>query len=217
MGTPQERREREKEQLRIKILDAARALFVKHGYESVTMRKIAERIEYSPTAIYLHFKDKETLIAELCRHDFRAFGARFLELAQIADPIERMKRAGWAYLDFAVEHPQQYQLMFMTPQLPGTQPRAGESEDPAQNAYMFLRATVAQAMAEKRFRPELKDVDLIAQTIWAATHGVVSLEIAKCEAGWVTWRPLRRRMEAMIELVLAQLVTDKAHQKKRGK
>jgi AcrR family transcriptional regulator len=217
MGTPQERREREKQELRSKILDAARALFVKHGYESVTMRKIAERIEYSPTAIYLHFKDKETLIAELCRHDFRAFGTRFLHLAKIADPIERMKKAGWAYLEFAVEHPQQYQLMFMTPQLPGTKPRAGESEDPAQNAYVFLRATVAQAMAEGRLRPELTDVDLVAQTIWAATHGVVSLEIAKCEAGWVAWRPVRRRMEAMMELCLAQLTAEKAHQKKRGR
>jgi len=217
MGTPLERREREKQELRVKILDAARALFVKHGYESVTMRKIAERIEYSPTAIYLHFKDKETLIGELCRHDFRAFGERFLELTKVADPIERLKKAGWAYLDFAVEHPQQYQLMFMTPPLPGTEPRSGESEDPAQNTYLFLRATVAQAVAEGRLKPGLKDIDLIAQTIWATTHGVVSLEIAKCDVGWVAWRPLRRRMQALMDMVLSQLARQPAHQKRRGK
>jgi len=57
-----ERRERERKAVRKKILDAARELFVAEGYDAVTMRRIAETIEYSPTAIYFHFKDKETLI-----------------------------------------------------------------------------------------------------------------------------------------------------------
>ena len=67
----QERREREKKELKQEILDAARDLFVREGFENVSMRKIAEKIEYSPTAIYLHFKDKEALVHELCLHDFR--------------------------------------------------------------------------------------------------------------------------------------------------
>ena len=67
-----ERREREKAEIREKILDAARDLFVSEGYEAVSMRKIADRIEYSPTAIYLHFKDKEAVMRELCDLDFLA-------------------------------------------------------------------------------------------------------------------------------------------------
>lgn len=207
MAGPIERREREKKELRTKILDAARELFAEHGYEAVTMRKIAERIEYSPTAIYLYFKDKEALIAELCRHDFVEFAKGFLEFASLPDPLERLRRAGWAYLTFAVEHPQHYQLMFMTRRPLGAEPQGGPPMDPAENAYVFLRATVAQALAEGRLREALTDVDLVAQTIWAATHGVVSLEISKgSETKWVDWRPLRERMGAMIDLVLDSMV-----------
>src|SRR5258706_4035211 len=97
-----ERREREREEVRTKILDAARELFATEGYEAVTMRKIAERIEYSATAIYQHFEDKETLLAELCRHDFRQFSTHFARAAAIEDPIERLRAAGLAYFDFAV-------------------------------------------------------------------------------------------------------------------
>ena len=70
---PRERREREREETRTRILDAARELFAAEGYEAVTMRRIAERIEYSATAIYFHFKDKEALVKELCDVDFTSF------------------------------------------------------------------------------------------------------------------------------------------------
>src|SRR3954468_3490798 len=93
MGT-KERREREKTEVREKILDAARNLFVSEGYESVSMRKIAEAIEYSPTAIYVHFKDKAELMQQLCEHDFRSLAHVFQDLNQIADPIERIRQHG---------------------------------------------------------------------------------------------------------------------------
>ena len=71
-----ERREREKEEIRNKILDAARDLFAREGYEAVTMRRIAEAIEYSPTTIYIHFEDKDDLVLALCHEDFaRLLGA----------------------------------------------------------------------------------------------------------------------------------------------
>src|SRR4051794_7016553 len=95
-----ERRERERLKVRKKILDAARSLFAAHGYEAVTMRKIAEKIEYSPTAIYLHFKDKESLIQELCSNDFLAFSERFRELASLSDPVAQLKAAGRVYVQF---------------------------------------------------------------------------------------------------------------------
>ena len=60
-----ERREREKESLRQDILDVAREMFATEGYESVSMRKIADKIEYSPTTIYLYFKDKNELFYAL--------------------------------------------------------------------------------------------------------------------------------------------------------
>ena len=65
-----ERREREREEVRKKILDAARELFEREGYDNVTMRRIADAIEYSPTTIYLHFEDKDDLVRALCHEDF---------------------------------------------------------------------------------------------------------------------------------------------------
>src|SRR5256885_11296861 len=102
MGT-QERRERERHELRAKILDAARSLFASEGYDAVTMRKIADKIEYSATAIYQYFEDKDALVAELCRHDFRSFAAHFGRAAAVEDPVERLCAAGRAYFQFAIE------------------------------------------------------------------------------------------------------------------
>src|SRR3954471_7756225 len=117
-----ERREREKHDLRRKILDTARELFVKEGYDAVSMRKIAQEIEYSPTAIYLHFKDKEALFAELCSTDFRRLAGVFQSISTIKDPIERIRRTGRGYIDFALEYPNHYRLMFMTPHPENHQP-----------------------------------------------------------------------------------------------
>src|SRR5512138_1144752 len=104
MGTAQ-RRERERLTLREKILDAARELFTAFGYEAVTMRKIAERIEYSPTAIYLHFADKDALLRELAVIDFTAFAHRFRRATRYTDPVERLGQLGKLYVEFALEHP----------------------------------------------------------------------------------------------------------------
>src|SRR5258706_722681 len=109
-----ERREREREEVRTKILDASRELFATHGYEAVTMRRVAERIEYSPTAIYLHFADKETLLRELCETDFLSLAKQFQRIARVEDPVERLRRIGHAYTEFAIDFPNHYRLMFMT-------------------------------------------------------------------------------------------------------
>jgi AcrR family transcriptional regulator len=207
LGT-QERRERERQELRTKILDAARELFATEGYEAVTMRKIAERIEYSATAIYQHFADKEALVAELCRHDFRSFASHFAQAASEEDPVHRMRAAGRAYFDFAVEFPQQYRFMFMSTR-PEVAPQEGEREDPAQNAYVFLLATVNEAIEKGLLRPEHSDPELVSQMIWAAVHGVAALEVSFGQTkDWVDWRPLRQRQEQMLDAVLFALLKD---------
>jgi AcrR family transcriptional regulator len=109
-----ERRTRERTETRQRILDAAREMFVELGYDATTMRAIADRIEYTPTAIYHHFRNKEALLAELCAIDFRALGAAFQKIGAIEDPIERLRRTGQTYVEFGLRHPMQYQLMFMT-------------------------------------------------------------------------------------------------------
>src|SRR5499425_3190373 len=110
-----ERREREKSETRDKILDAARELFITEGFEGVSMRKVAEKIEYSPTAIYVHFADKEELFRDLCPEDFAKLAEAFQSPALPLDPLERLRFIGQVYADFGIKYPNHYKLMFMTP------------------------------------------------------------------------------------------------------
>lgn len=199
-----ERREREKLETREKILDAARELFMAGGYDGVSMRQIADKIEYSPTAIYVHFADKDELFREICHEDFRRLAHSFAGIARIADPIERMRRTGQAYIEFGLKHPNHYRTMFMTPHpaILDSEIALQDKGNPEEDAYEFLRATVAEAMKAGSFREEIRDVDLVAQTMWAGVHGVISLQIAKCEDAWVEWRSLKKRSETMIDALL---------------
>ena len=115
------RREREKNERRQLILETARTLFVEHGYDAVTLRKVAERIEYSTTAIYAHFKDKKALIEELVHQDMAAHMALFAEATTIADPVERLCELGRRYVAFGLELPNHYWLMFIAKR-PGAGP-----------------------------------------------------------------------------------------------
>jgi len=203
-----ERREREKSETRDKILDAARELFVSEGYVGVSMRRVAEKIEYSPTAIYVHFADKEELFHELCRQDF----ARLQEVMQSpempTDPIERLRQIGRSYIEFGVRFPNHYVFMFMTPH-PPHEPDEEDREimgNPEVDAYAFLKWAVQQAIDAGSFREEIRDSELVSQTLWASVHGVISLNIAKCKDPWVEWRPLADRAQMMLEVTLRGLV-----------
>ncbi|HVY61179.1 MAG TPA: TetR/AcrR family transcriptional regulator [Planctomycetota bacterium] len=205
-----DRRAREKQELREKILDAARELFATDGFDAVTMRAIAEKIEYSATAIYLHFKDKEELIRELCRHDFLELATRLQKIFAIADPIEKLRKLGLAYIDFAIAHPNHYRVMFMTPDIPGKLEKRElvdlERGNPEQDAYAALKIVVGEAIASGRLRPELRDADLVAQTVWSGMHGVASLEIAKCDDDWFEWTPVKARAKLMNEIIIRGLL-----------
>jgi AcrR family transcriptional regulator len=206
---PKHKTEHEKQKARDAILDAARELFVERGVDAVTMREIAKRIGYSPTAIYLHFKDKESLIRELCDTDFLTLAKELQEIEQIVDPVERLRLLGLGYVQFAVSHPNHYQLMFMTPQVNYDPDNSGiETDNPEQDAYAHLRVMVAEAHASGRFRADLGNHDLIAQTLWAGLHGVCSLEIAKKNDGWVEWCDFEARVVLMQEALMRGLLRE---------
>src|SRR6058998_2026805 len=150
-----ERRQRERVQTRQKILEAARRMFVQRGYEATTMRAIAAKIGYTPTAIYHHFEDKEALVAELSALDFRAFAQALQDFGAVADPVERLRRTGRAYVAFGVANPMHYQFLFMT-RRPKESPKGTGQPDPGEDAYGFLRQTCADAIAACRLRPEFR-------------------------------------------------------------
>jgi len=203
-----ERRARERSETRDKILDAARELFVTEGYEGVSMRRVAEKIEYSPTAIYVHFADKQELFHELCQKDYARLAEVFQSSAMSSDPIERLKQIGSTYTEFGVRYPNHYKFMFMT-QHPPHEPDEVDRKimgNPEVDAYAFLKWAVQKAIDAGCLREELQDAELISQTLWAAIHGVISLDIAKCTDPWVDWRPLQQRAELMLDVTLRGLV-----------
>jgi AcrR family transcriptional regulator len=203
-----ERREREKSETRDKILDAARELFITEGYEGVSMRKVADKIEYSPTAIYVHFADKNQLFHELCHQDYARLAEVFQSSVMSSDPLKRLRQIGDIYVDFGMRYPNHYKFMFMTPH-PAEMMDDDDRElrgNPEKDAYAFLKWAVEQAIEAGCFRQELRDADAISQVLWSAVHGVISLEIAKGSDAWVEWRPIRLRSEMVLDVVLRGLL-----------
>ena len=201
--------------MRTRILDAARELFAREGYESVSMRRIADAIESAPTAIYNHFADKAELLRALCHGDFEAMQARNRDVFDIADPIERIRRLGLGYIRFAQEHPNHFRLMFMTKPTPEMTDLSEEElielgkHDPNRNAYALLVQCVQEAIKQGRLLPHLTDADLVAQLLWAGVHGVASLHICRPEKeNWCQWKGADRLGEEMIEMIFRGILRE---------
>ncbi len=204
-----ERRTRERTETRERILEAAREMFVELGYEATTMRAIADRIEYTPTAIYHHFRNKEALLSELCGQDFRALASAFQRIGRIEDPAERLRRAGRTYVEFGLEHPMQYQLMFMTRKPPEVMTEI-RSTDPSEGAFAFLRETCADMIASGRLRPEYTDADELALMAWSAVHGFLSLRIVKQDEGFIRWSDTKTTTARICDAILEGVLRDRA-------
>ncbi len=192
------RRERQKAETRQAILDAARELFVAEGVEATTMRAIAAKIGYTPTAIYHHFQDKDALLIELCLSDFRALAQAMLKIGRIEDPVERLRRMGMAYTDFALDNQSQYRFMFMTQmQHFGEDSNGVPFKKPDEDAYDFLLTTVNEGIEKQLFRPELTDAPELAQMFWGAIHGVISLWFTHCKDPNIALREPRETVRTM--------------------
>ncbi|MFL6279194.1 MAG: TetR/AcrR family transcriptional regulator [Vicinamibacterales bacterium] len=112
-----ERQEREREAVARAILDAARELFVAEGYRNVSIRKIAEKIEYSPAAIYGYFESKDDIFLALAEEGFRMLFAPGQEPPAL-DPIEKIRAGFWRLYEFSKAHPEYYALMFLDRSVP---------------------------------------------------------------------------------------------------
>jgi AcrR family transcriptional regulator len=206
---PKVKTEAERQQLRTLIIDAARELFVTKGYEAVTMREVAKRIGYSATSIYLHFADKEGLLRAICDTDMLALASSLKEVMQIADPVERMNTLGLGYAQFALTHPNHYRMIFMTPRLPCSPETSSLQQNNAeQDAYFQLKTVVNDVFLAGRFKPEITDPELVAQTVWAAMHGVCSLEIIMAQDTWVNWRDISARLQLMQQITMQGLLRE---------
>ena len=181
-----ERRQREKESLRGEILDAARDIFVHEGYEGLSMRRVADKIEYSPTTIYLHFKDKSELIFSLCEETFAKLKLEMeAKLPKIADPLERLYAGLRLYVDFGLKNPQQYVATFMVPHDHASPEERQRYMSPSSNgmlAFGILRQGVADCVSAGVLKPV--DIDLASCSLWAGIHGITSLLISHEAFPW---------------------------------
>jgi AcrR family transcriptional regulator len=113
-----ERQDRERQAVRLAILDAARDLFVNEGYRHVSIRKIADRIEYSPAAIYSYFTSKDDIFFALCEEGFRRLNEQVCSVPPNGDPLDELRASWWAYYRFSKEHREFFELMFVDRSVP---------------------------------------------------------------------------------------------------
>ena len=167
---------------RAEILAAAERIFVDHGYEGATIRKIADDVGLSSTALYMHFSDKSEILHEICERAFeRLLIMNRAVLEEPGTPEQRMRRLMQSYVRFGFENPNAYRLVYMTRPL-----EAQQAQSVAQSmGYELFGAfvqVVEEAAAEGRLRGEPRET---AQALWAGAHGVVSLIITKPYFDWV--------------------------------
>nr|WP_051257338.1 TetR/AcrR family transcriptional regulator [Brevundimonas aveniformis] len=187
---------------RAEILAAAERLFVERGYEGATIRKIADEVGVSSTALYMHFKDKAEILAEICE-------AGFGKLAAVTDEIEAetqtaemaLRRKMRAYYEFGFANPNAYRLIYLT--RPG---EAGGAEEAARRVgrglFERLRSTVEDMSKEGRLN---RDPHTATQLIWAGVHGLVSLMLTK---PYFDWDDRDTLFDAMFNAILSDLTRE---------
>lgn len=171
-----ERKEREKSEMRKLIVDSAVSLFMNEGYNNVSMRKIAEKIEYSPATLYTYFEDKGAIFFEMYNLGFQKFYESQLSVQTISDPKERLIEHGRAYLKFALENQEYYDLIFIEHH-PSEKIRQFEGWDLGKRSYELLRTNVKQCMDAGFFQNQ--NIDVVTFSMWSLMHGVASNYIRK--------------------------------------
>src|SRR5262245_41295633 len=160
---------------RRRAADAAIGLFARDGYAAVTMRSVADALGVSPMTPYRYFAGKEALFGLVRAEAFRRFADRLeAALARAGrDPLARLGRLERAYIEFAVDQPDAYRIMFelSQPDPVGVAELATESR----RAFRILHRTVTEAVEAGALDG---DPLTLAHLLWASTHGLVSLHLA---------------------------------------
>ena len=170
-----ERQEREREEVRARILEGARELFVSEGYRNVSVRKIAERIEYSPAALYGYFPSKDDLFFALAEEGFRLLHEFTLEIGPPRDPLDAVRQGFLRYYQFSRKYPEYFELMFVD----RTVPRIGRDWERFTFVHQTIRRateTIQSAIDAGELHGSL-DAEVAFHILWAAVHGPAVAQI----------------------------------------
>ncbi len=154
------------------ILSTAMDLFLTEGFTNVSIRRIADKIEYSPGTIYLYFKDKDEILFALHNEGFEELYKHQLSVLPIRDPKERLRKHAEAYIRFGLEHPEYYNLMFIM-RSPMRKIEQGEDWGAGRRSLEFLRENVQECVGTLFGKDT--DVKTATLALWAAAHGILSL------------------------------------------
>ncbi len=186
------------------ILRAAERIFIAEGYEAATIRKIADEVGVSSTTLYMHFRDKDDVLLEICRE---AMGELMRLNAEIAgrrlDAGERVKAMLRAYMEFAARHQNAYRLVFCASAVVRSAHRMDATLELGKGCFETFAAAVRQVAAEGRLRRGSPEA--AAQALWAACHGLIALRLAKPN---FPWAPDAELSEVLLEGLSHGLIAD---------
>ena len=188
---------------RAEILRAAETIFVRDGYQGATIRKIADEVGVSSTALYMHFRDKDEILLEIAE---TAVGQLLDSNTEISsrplDAVSRVRMMLTAYMRFGLDNPNAYRLVYLS----GTDEEPGLKHerltDISARCYEAFRGTVAEIEADGRL--PVGRTDLAAHILWSACHGLVALRISRTRLAWEDNEVL---MSSMLDSLFDGLLT----------
>ncbi len=196
---------------RARILHESGELLREKGMAGFSMRGVAERVGVSATALYRHFEDKDALLATLLEEGFSTFGRYLMRALAGKTPLERLRRAGHAYFDFALEHPRDYALMFMTPcRELGLDSVSEGAKARMDGTFVFLVDRVKECIAAGVFAEQ--DPRSTALHIWATVHGLASLRL-NGQLEDLDERAFRQHVEFTLDRIEASLAPASARRR----
>jgi AcrR family transcriptional regulator len=199
-----ERTERHRQQLRQNIMDAAEQLFIEDGYQNVSMRKIADKIEYSPTTIYRYFKNKDDLMHQLIGTGYKEVYRRYQEILDQSQipPLEKLNLIIKSYIEFSLSTPNHYKLWFATSELTMVDGHLQMSHgDLSYKVYYVWLDRIDECKAEGLFGD--RDTLDVFQLLWGSVHGMISLRIQHPRFSWM---PVERHVDHLLAMLQRGLI-----------
>jgi AcrR family transcriptional regulator len=199
-----ERRAREKDEMRQKIMSAAVGLILEEGYASFTMRKIADRIEYAASTIYLHFKNKSDLLEAICVEAFENLIECLDEVEKRnLSPLDHLIAGARAYIFFGLEHPNEYRLVFGNPTPDEYSQNMPESSQLGVRALEYLSHCLDRCRAACVL--PAGDSSRDATIVWMQLHGLTSILNNEHGKWGLPWPTKEETIDRGIEIIVRGL------------
>jgi AcrR family transcriptional regulator len=208
-----ERKLRDHATMKNLILDAAQNLYLEKGLDFTTIRKIAERIDYSPTTIYSYYPSKDVIFYDMQKLAFERLLKALRSVKIHQQPLDKLRDLGKTYIDFGIQNPRQYDLMFIM-----HQPMKGigllQSCDNFQHTFRFMQSAVRESIAKKMVI--YRDPNTASLQLWSFLHGLTSLYLSNrlanyCGCDGQNPDPVYRAWEHYIESISSIKNNSKTH------